>query len=153
MALLNQGHVWVWDFCLLTVFTEIFVSVLASSCQHLFLFSLFARCVYLPPQPAWLLSCSPRRGVVCWSDRAWPAHLWTVEEWKENVIFPGSGQLRRPASNLYQHLSPINPALNQLRRSENLLLGTIGIPPYRTRKERPDTLSAGETVLILIQNI
>lgn len=82
-----------------------------------FYFPYFPRCVYLPAQPAWLLSCSPRMGVVCGCDHAWPAHLCSVEEWKSNVISPGSGQLRRPGSNLYEHLSPVNPAVNQLGNS------------------------------------
>lgn len=82
------------------------------------------------------------RGLLVWPRLTRP--LWTVEEWKGNVIYPGSGRLRRPGRNLCVHLSPINPPVNRFRRSEKLLFGTIGIQCYRTRKKRPDTLTAGE---------
>lgn len=133
-------HVWEWAFCLLTVFT-----VNICQCSGFILSTSVVTYLISYLYLLWLFSCSLWRGVVCGKDRARPAHLWTVEEWKEKVIFPGSGQLRRPGSNLYEHLSPINPAVKQLRRSENLPFGTISIPAYRTRKERPGTLTAGET--------
>lgn len=95
---------------------------------------------------------SAGRGLLVWPRLTRP--FWIVEEWKGNVIYPGSGHLRRPGRNLYVHLSPINPPVNRIRRSEKLLFGTISIQCYRTRKKRPDTLTAGEAQFqILIQTI
>lgn len=76
----------------------------ALSCQHQY---TFPRCVYLPYYPAWL-----QRGVACWKDSACPAHPEPSKSGKR-ILFPREWAVTPAGSNLYQHLSPINPAVHQ----------------------------------------